>query len=190
LCLLEEIPVKPSATVIRREALDRVGVPFQELWPSGTDWDLFLRLSRSSRFGYIHEVMATQRRTGDATHRKYLEQDKVFLLTVLRREEALVGLDRAAVAAVNRGIAGLYNSLSWHYLQSGRPGKALLFYLKGFRETWSPMLAQKFAAGVVLGIVGGAAAFCRRLLGVRLASGAVETASNTPGRIPTVDGSR
>jgi PST family polysaccharide transporter len=189
LCLLEEIPVKPSAAVIRREALNRVGVPFAESWPSGTDWDLFLRLSRFSCFGYIHEVMATQRRSGDATHRKYLQQDKLFLLTVLRREQALARSDRAAVAAVNRGIAGLYNSLAWYYLQSGHPRKALTCYLTGFAETWHPMLAKKFAAGVLRTIVDGVATLGRRRLRVRLDSGVGKTPASTPSGVPTVDSS-
>ena len=44
LCLLEEVPIKPSAFIVKREMFEKSGV-FDEAWPSGTDWDLFIRLS-------------------------------------------------------------------------------------------------------------------------------------------------
>ena len=149
LCLLEEIPVKPTAAVVRREALARVGVPFEESWPSGTDWDLFLRLSWVARFGYIDRPLAVQRRTADATHQKFLVQDKQFLLQVLHRERSRIGSDRDAVSAVNRGIAGIYNSLAWCYFESGQSRKALSVYLAGFKDTGESMLMEKLAAGLV-----------------------------------------
>ena len=70
LCLLQEVPIKPTTTLARRELYERVGF-FNESGLSGTDWDLFLRFSRSSSFGYIDQPLAVQRRTGDATHQKF-----------------------------------------------------------------------------------------------------------------------
>jgi glycosyltransferase involved in cell wall biosynthesis len=148
LCLLEEVPIKPSATVVRREILHRVGM-FDEAWPSGTDWDLFLRLSRVGHFGYIDRVLATQRRTGDETHQMFLEQDKLFLLGVFLKEKATLVDDREALRGINRGICGLYNSLAWYYLQSGHHKEALSTYWRGFKETLQPKLLRKLASAVL-----------------------------------------
>lgn len=148
LCLLEEVPIKPSAVVIRRQILDRVGL-FDEGSPSGTDWDLFLRLARVARFGYIDQMLTTQRRTADATHQKFRENDKVFLLHVFLKEKAILLNDRKALRAVNRGICGLYNSLAWAYLESGLGKKALVCYCRGFTETWQLKMLRKIASAVI-----------------------------------------
>ncbi|MGC2331976.1 MAG: oligosaccharide flippase family protein [Candidatus Acidiferrales bacterium] len=148
LCLLEEIPIKPSAAVIRREMLNRVG-GFDEAWPSGTDWDLFIRLSKLGCFGYIDRVMAIQRRTADATHQRFREQDKLFLLNTFMKEKTKLAKDREALRHINRGICGLYNSLGWTYLETGRGKAALSTYYQGFKETWHLKMLRKLAAAVV-----------------------------------------
>lgn len=148
LCLLEEVPIKPSAAVIRREMFDRVGM-FDESWPSGTDWDLFLRLSRVCRFGYIDRVLATQRRTPDATHQLFRERDKLFLLGIFLNEKAALVDDHEALEGVNRGICDHYNSLAWTYLQSGRERKALSTYWRAFKETWQPKMLRRIGSAVI-----------------------------------------
>ncbi len=148
LCLLEEIPIKPTAAVARRVAFDRVGL-FDEDWPSGTDWDLFLRLSRVASFGYIDEVLAIQRRTSDATHQLFREKDKLFLLSLFLKEKAALAGDRDALLGVNRGICGIYNSLAWTYLESGKKKAALSTYYRGFKETLKPLLLKKLASAVL-----------------------------------------
>ena len=129
-------------------AFDRVGL-FDEDWPSGTDWDLFLRLSRVASFGYIDEVLAIQRRTSDATHQLFREKDKLFLLSLFLKEKAALAGDHNAIRSVNRGICGIYNSLAWTYLESGRKQAALSTYYRGFRETLKPMLLKKLASAVL-----------------------------------------
>lgn len=151
LCLLEEVPIKPTALVIRRDALGRSGL-FDEAWPSGTDWDLFLRLSQVvARFGYLDQVLAIQRRTSDATHQLCREQDKLFLLSVFLKEKATAALkkDRKALSAVNIGLCSHYNSLAWTYLESGHGRTALATYLRGFKETLHPRLFRKFVAALL-----------------------------------------
>lgn len=148
LCLLEEIPIKPTAAVARRAAFDRVGM-FDEDWPSGTDWELFLRLSRVASFGYIDEVLAIQRRTSDATHQLFREKDKLFLLGLFLKEKAALTGDRDAVRGVNRGICGIYNSLAWTYLESGQRQAALSTYFQGFKETLKPLLLKKLVSAVL-----------------------------------------
>lgn len=151
LCLLEEVPIKPTAVVIRREALGRSGT-FDEAWPSGTDWDLFLRLSRVvANFGYVNRALAIQRRTSDATHQICREQDKLFLLSVFLQEKAAAARkkDREALSAVNMGLCSHYNSLAWTYLQTGRGRMALSAYWQGFQETFRPRLIRKYIAALI-----------------------------------------
>ena len=139
LCLLEEVPIKPSAVIVRRELFSRAGT-FDEAWPSGTDWELFLRFSRLATFGYVNRVLVVQRRTPDATHAKFREQDKQFLLKVFLKEKANLHNDRKALRTVNRGISSHCNNLAWEYLHSGHRRKSINIYLLGFKETHEPML--------------------------------------------------
>jgi glycosyltransferase involved in cell wall biosynthesis len=151
LCLLEEVPIKPTAVVIRQEALGRSGL-FDPAWPSGTDWDLFLRLSQVvARFGYINEASVIQRRTPDATHQICREKDKLFLLSVFLKEKAAAAAkkDREALSAVNTGLCSHYNSLAWTYLESGNGRAALATYLRGFKETLHPKLMRKFVSALI-----------------------------------------
>jgi glycosyltransferase involved in cell wall biosynthesis len=145
LCLLEEIPIKPSAVLFRRQVLGTVG-QFNEAWPSGTDWDFFLRFSRSSAFGYIDQPLVVQRRTGDATHQKFREQDKLFLLEILLKEKERLKQDAEALTSVNRGIASHCVYLGGLYLRSGDRKKSLRAYLRGFRETREPLMLLRAAS--------------------------------------------
>jgi len=160
ICLLEEVPIKPSAAIFRRVLFDRAGM-FDEAWPSGTDWDLFLRLSRISRFGYIDAVLATQRRTADATHQLHREKDKVFLLGVFLKEKAALNGDTEAIVSINRGIMGLYNSLAWIYLLSNRNMQALSTYWQGFKETRHPKLLKKLGSAAMRIAVAGTTSLVR-----------------------------
>jgi glycosyltransferase involved in cell wall biosynthesis len=134
LCLLEELPIKPSALVAKKSLFERFG-GFNELWPSGTDWDLLLRFARFAQFGFIDHPLVIQRRTPDATHQIFREQDQLFLLSVFSREKSLLRDDREALSALNRGILNGCNNLGFHYLLSGRKIKSMVTYLWGFKET-------------------------------------------------------
>jgi glycosyltransferase involved in cell wall biosynthesis len=148
LCLLEELPIKPTAVLVRRTMFDSVGL-FDESFPSGTDWELLLRLSRLASFGYIDQVLATQRRTLDATHQMFREKDKLFLLKIFLKEKTSLIDDREALRGINSGICSHYNSLAWTYLNSGREKEALSVYFIGFKETLQPRLLRKFASAVL-----------------------------------------
>jgi glycosyltransferase involved in cell wall biosynthesis len=145
LCLLEEVPIKPTAMLVKREMFLREGT-FDELWPSGTDWDLLIRFSRSAGFGYIDLPLVIQRRGADATHQKFREQDKLFLLNVFMTEKRRLKGDREALAVVNRGISDHCSNLAWNYLRSGRRKKSASIYLKGFKETREYMMLLRAAS--------------------------------------------
>lgn len=146
LCLLQEVPIKPTACVIKRSMFDRAG-GFNETWPSGTDWDLFLRFSRSACFGYIDRPLVIQFRTTDATHLLFREEDKTFLLGVLGQEKEKLRQNREGLRAVNRGLFIHYNSLGWVYVEREEWRKAGSTYWQGFKETGNPMLLRKLMAG-------------------------------------------
>ncbi len=161
ICLLEEVPIKPTAVVIRKPVLDKVG-GFDEEWPSGTDWELFLRCARTARFGYLDLPLVLQRRTRDATHQRFREKDKLFLLSVFLKLKLALKRDRVALRAINRGISSHYNSLAWIYLESGRGRTALTTYFRGFLETGQPRMLKKMVSGVFRVSVRGCAEMFRR----------------------------
>jgi glycosyltransferase involved in cell wall biosynthesis len=152
LCLLEEVPIKPSAVVVRRELFGKGGT-FDEAWPSGTDWELFLRFSRFANFGFINEAIVVQRQTSDSTFLKFMEQDKQLLLKMALAEKSNLRNDAQALIAVNRGISDHYNNLAWIYLHSCRTRQSIFMYLQGFRETYEiSMLKGALSALLPLGI--------------------------------------
>jgi glycosyltransferase involved in cell wall biosynthesis len=145
LCLLEEVPIKPTAAVVRKELFQKAG-GFNETWPSGTDWDLFLRFSKIAEFGYINLPLAIQRRTADATHQKFREQDKLFLLNTFLKEKSHLRKDREALQAVNRGISSHCTILAGLYLENGQRRKSFSTYVQAFRETREPIMLLRAAS--------------------------------------------
>ena len=134
LCLLEEVPIKPSAALIRRSVLDHVG-GYNKSLVSGEDWELYLRISKFYRFGYINRELTTMRVLSDSTLSKFLEQDKICLQQLAIMEKKTLQWDREAMQVVNCGISRHCKDLGWIYLQSGRQMKAFSTYLRGFVET-------------------------------------------------------
>lgn len=152
LCLLEEVPIKPSAVVVKAELFQRAGT-FDEAWPSGTDWELFLRFAHSARFGFINRVLVSQRQTSDSTFLRFVEKDKELLLKVALREKRRFRNDPEALVAVNRGISSHCSNLAWIYMNSGKSIKSAALYLRGFKETREPiMLARAVSAILPLGV--------------------------------------
>lgn len=151
LCLLEEVPMKPTTTLVRRKLYDCAGL-FDESWPFA-DWDLFLRFSHFSSFGYINRPLAVQTRTGDSIHQKFREQDQLFLLKICLKEKANMKQDREALTAVNRGISSHCLNLAGLYLKSGNRRKSLSAYVQGFKETKNPgMLLRAVSTMMPLGL--------------------------------------
>lgn len=134
LCLLEELPIKPTALVVRRELFSLAG-HFNENWRSGEDWEFLIRLAPIACFGFQALALAVQRRTPDATHLKWREEDKSFLLKLFSKKKSALRNDPHALEAVRRGIRSHCNNLGSFYLENDRPLKALGIYLKGYKET-------------------------------------------------------
>jgi glycosyltransferase involved in cell wall biosynthesis len=134
LCLLEEVPVKPSALVVRREAFERVG-GFDETWTSSEDWEFLLRLSRDHRFAYLDRPLAVLFISPDSLH--ILDQsrgEEAMIRLLLREQQRLVG-DSEALAAVRRGLVTRIKHCAWHHIDHGRRARACRVYLRGFART-------------------------------------------------------
>jgi glycosyltransferase involved in cell wall biosynthesis len=158
LCLLEEVPLKPTTTLVRREVLETVG-GYDESWRSGEDWELYLRICRNYRFGFLNERLATMRVQDDSTLGRMQEHDKVSLLAWEAREKKAIKGDDEACAAINRAMLGHYDILGHTYLQQGRRLKAAVTYFRGFVATGSLRLAVRVGWALVPGV---AAAALRR----------------------------
>jgi len=145
LCLLEEVPIKPTVLFVKREIFKKVG--FFDLTALGCeDWEFLLRLAYVACFGYVDAPLAIQRRTPDAIHRKYWQQDRAFLISLFRREKVALKEDHEAIAAVNRGISLHCTNLAGSYLTSGLKAKSLSVYLRGFKETGEPIMLLRAAS--------------------------------------------
>lgn len=145
LCLLEEVPIATIAFTVRRDALLRAGT-FDETWSSFEDWELYLRLARESRFGYLPQPLAVIRVSHDSLHLIDAAWGRSSMLGHLVRERRRIADDPEAVAAATRGITRLSMRLAWHYEAAGRPGRAIASYLRGFRETGEPGMAVRAGA--------------------------------------------
>jgi len=142
LCLLQEVPVKPSALVLRRKALDLLGPLFIESWLSGSDWELLLRFSKCFRFGYIDEPLAVLRVQADATHLIHAIADKTCIRGMLR-EEFRHAEDTAIRGAAKTGYRDIVRHLSWEYLRRGQKLNASVVLARGFLTTWQAGLLAR-----------------------------------------------
>jgi glycosyltransferase involved in cell wall biosynthesis len=145
LCLLEEVPIKPTVLLVKREILEKVGL-FDLTALGCEDWEFLLRLARLACFGYVDAPLGVQRRTPDAIHRKYWQQDRAFLISLFRREKVALKQDQEAIAAVNRGISTHCANLAGSYLESGLKAKSISVYFQGFKETGEPIMLLRAAS--------------------------------------------
>jgi glycosyltransferase involved in cell wall biosynthesis len=145
LCLLEEVPIKPTVLLVKREILAKVG-PFDLTALGCEDWEFLLRLARVACFGYVDAPLGSQRRTPDAIHRRYWQQDRAFLISLFRREKVALKQDQEATAAVNRGISTHCTNLAGSYLESGLKAKSISVYFRGFKETGEPIMLLRAAS--------------------------------------------
>jgi len=162
LCLLREVFIKPSAMTIRRDVLLKTNL-FDERWPSGNDWKLFLEISRSFRFGYIDRPLAVLRVQGDAIHWRHMVRDKMLTIEMLRNEIRTSSADKAAVKSARWGISNMSKHLSWYYLGRRQRGAAARALFQGFGYTYDfGLLTRGIAALLPASIRMGAKRLLRR----------------------------
>ena len=146
--MLQRFPIKPSACVFRKSLYTDLG-GFDDNWPSGTDYDLFVRYARSARFAYLDRLLVVGRIQQDSTHVNAWEQDCRFNISFLTREKSLLSGDHQALAAVNRGLSAKYRQLGGYCIGAGRRTAASTTFVRGFTETRDPDLALR-AVGALL----------------------------------------
>jgi hypothetical protein len=145
-CLLQEVPIKPTALLVRRSVFERVG-RFDESARSGEDWEFLLRLARDSAFGFIKRPLADMNWTPDSTYHRFWENDKTFLVGVFKRERERLRQDGEAFNAARRGLLIHFKSLGYYYVEVGRFRDAAKVYWQGFQATRKPeMIFQAGAA--------------------------------------------
>jgi glycosyltransferase involved in cell wall biosynthesis len=150
LCLLQEVPIKPTALMVRRDVFDKVGL-FDETTRSGEDWEFLLRLARVSSFGFINRPLAEMNWTPDSTYHRFWLSDKTFLVGVFKRERERLRQDLEAFNAARRGLVHHFKSLGFYYVEAGKSREAANVYLQGFQATHQPeMIFQAGAAFVPL----------------------------------------
>jgi hypothetical protein len=133
LSLLQEIPILPSALMVRREAFERTG-GFDQSWRSFGDWEFCLRFARTERFGYIDAPLTTLRISPDSIHRVDAVRGRTATIELMLRERERAKGDPEALAAIRRGVAHQRKHIGWYYRDTGRPGAAARNYLRGFGE--------------------------------------------------------
>jgi glycosyltransferase involved in cell wall biosynthesis len=146
LCLLQEVPIKPTALLVRCRVFDEVGL-FDEAARSGEDWEFLIRLARVSSFGFINRQLAEMNWTPDSTYHRFWLNDKTFLVGVFKRERERLRQDLEAFDAARRGLFVHFKSLGYYYVEAGKFREAAKTYFEGFQATHRPeMIFQAGAA--------------------------------------------
>jgi glycosyltransferase involved in cell wall biosynthesis len=148
LCLIESLPIKPTAMVVRRAVFDEIG-GFNEKLRSAEDWDMYLRMSKAVRIGYVDRVLATQREQKDSTFFKYRERDKQTLLAIARGEKRGSAGDAEAVRIINRAIHQHSKVLAGIYRRNGKRLQSFKTSLDGFMDTKKPDLLARAVASLL-----------------------------------------
>jgi glycosyltransferase involved in cell wall biosynthesis len=144
LCLLQEIPIKPSALVMRKSAVEATG-RFNEDWICGEDWEFLLRLAEVTDFGCIREPLVIRRHFSDSTFRQHVIEDKQLLLRLFAGKKSRLKNDDEALRSVRNGIASHVDVLGCEYLKSRRPLRAMWTYLRGWWHTHDPLMVGRAA---------------------------------------------
>jgi glycosyltransferase involved in cell wall biosynthesis len=152
LCLLEEVPIKPSALTLRRTAFDAAG-GFDETWSSSEDWEFLLRLARDHRFAYLDRPLAVLTISPDSLHILDQSRGERAMIRLLVRERAALGDDAEALAAVGRGLVSRIKHFAWHHADAGSPRRAAAVFLRGFVLTGDVGLLARAIAVWLPGLI-------------------------------------
>ena len=103
-----------STPLLPRRVLEEAG-GFDVRLPSAEDWDLFVRVARRYRAGYVPEVLVRYRVHGGGNHRNTRRYHRAMILTLHKifasgGAEDLQHLKRRAYGAVHRTLAACYLS--------------------------------------------------------------------------------
>lgn len=146
LCLLQEMPVKIQATLLRSSAVRATGL-FDEAWHSGEDWEFILRFAKAHAMVYHNHSLTAMRTLPDSTLSRWKKEDAANLMNHFSRERISLRGDDAATAAIRRGIATQSRELGYQHLHEHQNYKAFRAYSRGFAESHDlSLLVRAFAA--------------------------------------------
>ncbi len=136
------VPATGSTAVIRRSALEKVGL-FDESLSTSADWDMWRRIACHYSIELVREPLVLYRQHESAMHNNV----DVFERDILRAFESMFS-DPGAVAVhplERRCYGNLYLTLAGSHLHAGNPGKALRYLASGLKA-WPPGISYVLAS--------------------------------------------
>jgi glycosyltransferase involved in cell wall biosynthesis len=141
LCLLEDSPIRPSASVIRRQLFHEIGMMSLESEPAD-DWEFFMRAAQSgASFRYLNKPLVTQYYQSDSAHIVLEEKDRLVVIKILS--------ERTSNPAAFHRLAREYANLSGYYRERKRRKASVKTALSGFRLTHNPRFLLQAVKGLI-----------------------------------------
>lgn len=146
-CLVQEIPIRPSAVTVRRETLD--GCLFNENRQIGEDWEFFLQLAKRETFGFIDTPLMQLRIWGEGQH--FIDTPYTYKKSIelLKEEMSAPSLTARQRSAVRRGFGLRYSLLGWRLQQEGARVKSAIAFVQGFVASGSPVMLGRAVAALL-----------------------------------------
>jgi glycosyltransferase involved in cell wall biosynthesis len=129
MCLLEEVPIRPSTFLARRKTLTTHAFNSSMRWAE--DWELFLRLARQEAFGFIDAPLVQLRIWQEGKHVVDRSREYGASIQMLKREGASQALTPQQKTALRRGLGHRYYLLGHHLLRQGARLSAAMVFLQG-----------------------------------------------------------
>lgn len=145
-CLLEEMPIRPSAFTVRRQALK--DCLFDEEMRRSSDWPFFLELARKEACGFIDVPLVRLRIWEEGLHIVDRSVGYALSIQVLQQQASLHELTPRQKAAIRRGIGERYRSWGRHLYREGEHRKAAMAFLRGFLLLRRPVILGQAVASL------------------------------------------
>ncbi len=138
------VPATGSSAIIRRSALEKVGL-FDESLSTSADWDMWRRIACHYSIELVREPLVLYRQHESAMHNNV----DLFERDLLRAFESMFSDPGAeAVHPLERRCYGnLYLTLAGSHLQAGNFKKALHYLVSGLKE-WPPGISYLLASPI------------------------------------------
>jgi glycosyltransferase involved in cell wall biosynthesis len=141
LCLLEASPIRPSASIIKRELFARIGL-FNAAMQGPEDWEFYLRAARSgASFCYLNKALITQFYYNDSAHIVFEERDRLGVIKVLK--------DLTFHPVARRRLGQEYANLAGYYRERNRRVASVQTAFAGLRLTYNPRFLLQAAKALI-----------------------------------------
>jgi glycosyltransferase involved in cell wall biosynthesis len=142
-CLVQELPIRPSAFAVRRRAL--AGRLFNEDRQIAEDWEFCLQLAKREAFGFIDAPLMQLRIWGEGQH--YVDRRYTLskCIELLKEEMALPSLTARQRSAVRKGFGQMYSMLGWYLRREGAWVQSAIAFTQGFVASGRPVMLGRAA---------------------------------------------